>query len=226
MFAFVVGLVLFSGAVIWLYRAKQADIAACAEALGLAGVIEKITRRGQTAEGLAFWEQLRARGALAGCGAEIWERQVRRAMDTKYRKSRGATLTVLELKPARPTSCSIRLQPVGVMDLIEQFMQQTPESVPTGDSPFDGAFKVYTDDATLVPAVLTTELRRELLALRLAVAGDVASLRSGNFAASLTLGSFEVSPDRVAFSIFGTPSRKIGEQLRLAAPLLARLSEA
>lgn len=225
MIGFVVALVLFSGVVYWLYRAKQADVAACAAALGLANASEKIVRRGHTAEGLAFFEQLRARGEAAGCGAEVWERQIKRAVDQKYRQSRGSTLTVLEIKPSRPAPHSFRIQPVGVMGVIEKLTQGTPESVATGDAAFDGAFTLYTKDAAGALAVLTPDARRDLLEFRRTVAGDVATLQAGNLAVSLMLGSFEISPDRVSVGVFGTPSRKIGEQLRRAAPLLAKLSE-
>lgn len=223
MFGFLVGMVLFSGAVYWLYRSKQADVAACMEAIGFAGAKEKSTRRGETAEGLAYWERLLSRGTLAGCEAEIWERQIRRAVDVRFRKSRGSILTVLELKPTRPPVHEFRLQPVGVMGWIEQFTRGSSEPVATGDAAFDDAFKLYANDGAGALAVLTPELRREILEFRDAVAGDVAQLRSSNQAAGLLLGSFEIGPARVALGLFGTPSRKIGEQLRRAAPILARL---
>ena len=153
----------------------------------------------------------------------MWERQVRRAEDVKYRKSRGSTLTVLELKPPQPPACGFRLQPVGVMGLIETITQGTPTAVPTGDAAFDGAFALYTNNAAGALGVLTADVRRDILAFRTAAMGGAAAGRAGQLAASLVLGSFEIGPDRVAFSLFGTPSRRIGDQLLQAAPLLARL---
>lgn len=224
MFGFLVGMVMFAAALVWLHRSKQAGVTACASALGLAGVSGRIERRGETAEGLAFYEQLRARGTLAGCGAEVWERQVRRPVDVKYRKSRGSTLTVLELKPGRLPGHRCRLQPTGMMGVVEHLMKGAQDPVATGDAAFDAAFTLYADEAAGALVALPVELRRDMLAFRESVTGKLPSSGAGNLAASLVVGSFEVGPDRVAYGAFGTPSGKIGAHLRQAAPLLARLA--
>lgn len=225
MVGFLTGLAVLSGVAYWLYRAKQADVAACVEALGFSTAGERITRRGQTAEGPAFWEQRMASGALAGCEAEVWERQIRRAVDAKYRKSRGSMQTLLVLRPPRPPAHAFRLQPVGIMGWIERASAGGSAPVPTGDAALDEAFHLYTNRGPEALAVLNAHLRRDLLDFRRAMAGGEAKTPPARLAASLRMGSFEIGPDRVAFGVFGTLSRKTGEHLRLAAPLLAKMCE-
>ncbi len=183
----ILGLVAFAAVLVWLYRSKSADLEHCASALGLAAVSDKVERRGETAEGLAFYENLRARGTIAGCAAEAWERQVRRPADAQYRKSRGSILTVLELKPTRPPLRAIRLQPVGAMGLIEHVMKGTPPAVPTGDATFDGAYRLYADDGASALVALTANLRSDLLAFRQAVVGDLPGSVAGTLAAGTVM---------------------------------------
>lgn len=226
MFGFMTGFVIVVAVLVWLYRSKQSDVAACATTMGLAHVSDKVERRGETPEGLAFYDLLRARGTVSGWGAEVWERTVRRPVDVKYRKSRGSILTRLELTPARPPSATFRLQPAGAMELIEDLMKGAPTIHATGDAAFDQAFRLYAADAAAARALLTPALRGDILAFRRSAAGATPTSRAGNLAAGAVLGSFVVGADRVSYDAFGTPSGKVGHHLRQAAPLLVRLSGA
>lgn len=226
MWGFVTGLAIIMAVLVWLYRSKQTDVAACAAALGLERVSDTIERRGDTPEGLAFYDLLRARGIVAGCGAEVWERTVRRPVDVKFRKSRGSIFTLLELTPTRLPSATFRLQPAGAMGLVEDLMKGTPTAHATGDTAFDQAFRLYAEDAASAFAVLTPALRSDIMAFRRSVAGDLPASRAGNLAASTVLGSFVIAADRVSYGAFGTPSAKIGAHLRQAVPLLVRLAGA
>jgi hypothetical protein len=226
MFGFMTGFVFVVAVLIWLYRSKQSDVAACATTMGLVRVSDRVERRGETPEGLAFYDLLRAKGTVSGWGAEVWERTVRRPVDVKYRKSRGSILTRLELTPALPPTARFRLQPAGAMELVEDLMKGTPTAHATGDAAFDQAFKLYAEDAASALAVLTPALRHDIMAFRRSVAGDLPASRAGNLAAGTVLGSFVIAADRVSWDAFGTPSGKIGAHLRQAAPLLVRLAGA
>ena len=226
MLGFTVGFVVFVAALVWLYRSKQTDVAACAAALGLEQVSDTIERRGDTPEGLAFYDLLRARGTVAGRSADVWERTVRRPVDVKFRKSRGSILTLLELAPARLPAATFRLQPAGAMGVVEDLMKGTPTAHATGDAAFDRAFRLYAEDAASALAVLTPALRSDIMAFRRSVAGDLPASGVGNLAAGTVLGSFVIAADRVSYGAFGTPSATIGSHLRQAAPLLTRLAGA
>ncbi len=223
MLGFMAGAVVLVAVLVWLYRSKRSDVAACAAALGLAPVADMIERRGETPEGLAFHDLLRGKGTVAGCEAGLWERQVRRPADVRFRKARGSSLTLLELTPPRPPSVVFRLQPAGTMGLVEHLMKGPPTVHATGDGTFDQAFRLFTEDAAGALALLTPAMRSDILAYRRAVAGDLPLSAAANLAAGSILGSFVVEADRVSCWIFGTPSGKIGGQLLQAAPLLVRL---
>lgn len=224
MFGFLTGIVVLAAVLVWLYRSKQSDVAACAAALGIARVSDTVERRGETPEGLAFHDLLRGRGTVAGCDAALWERQVRRPVDVKYRKSRGSSLTLLELTLTRRPDATFRLQPAGSMGFVEQLMKSVPTAIATGDAVFDEAFRLYAEDAATALVVLTPAVRDDIMAFRRSVAGDLPVSGAGNLAAGNILGSFVIDGDRVSYAAFGTPSSKIGEHLRQAAPLLVRLA--
>ena len=120
-------------------------------------------------------------------------------------------------------STAFRLQPVGMLRAVENYQQGAPEIVPTGDSDFDAAFHLYTSNERGALAVLTPDLRRDLLAFRQTVAGILTQSLASRLASPYLLGSIEVGPGLIRYSLSGSPSAKIAEHLKLVASLLVRL---
>ena len=110
-----------------------------------------------------------------------------------------------------------------MMGVIETLQQGAPTALPTGDADFDAAFHLYTSDARGALAALSPNLRRDLLAFRQTVAGVLTDSLASKMASAFLLGSIDVEPHLVRYSMPGSPSAKIAEHLKLVAPLLARL---
>ena len=206
----IIGIIIIVAVLIWLYRAQMKSFAECASILGMPQATTRSETNGTTAEGFYFHQSLLLKGSIEGVPAEVCIRNVRR---TKVRNSRqaGSQLTVLALFPTRSASTAFRLQPVGMLRAVENYQQGAPEIVPTGDSDFDAAFHLYTSNERGALAVLTPDLRRDLLAFRQTVASPY------------LLGSIEVGPGLIRYSLSGSPSAKIAEHLKLVASLLVRL---
>lgn len=117
-----------------------------------------------------------------------------------------------------------RLQPVGFMRTLEQMHQEAPSPVPTGEAAFDAAYRLYTDDPAAALAVLAPDLRRDVLAFRAAVSGNFETSGVGGLASALLMGSFDIGRESSTYYVYGSPTRKIAEHLKAAAPLVLRLS--
>jgi len=219
-----VGLVVFIGALVWLYLAKSRDIDRAASLLGLSRVKEKVESRGTTAEGLAFHELLWLTGTLEGMPAEVAERRLRLPINDTFRRQRSSHFTVLRLDGGAEQAPGFRLQPVGLMGGLESLLQETPAITPTGDPAFDSAYRLYADQGSAAILRLTPELRQAILAMRAKVAGKLPASAAGYLASGLLLGTFECEAGRASYTVYGTPNRKIAEHLREVAPLLARLA--
>lgn len=218
----IIGLIIIVAILVWLYRAQMKSFADCASILGMPQATTRSETKGTTAEGFYFHQSLLLKGSIEGMSAEVYIRNVRRSKVRNSRQS-GSQFTVLALFPSHPPAAAFRLQPVGMMGVIETLQQGAPTALPTGDSDFDAAFHLYTSDARGALAALSPNLRRDLLAFRQTVAGVLTDSLASKMASAFLLGSIDVEPHLVRYSMPGSPSAKIAEHLKLVAPLLARL---
>jgi hypothetical protein len=220
----IIGIIAIVAVLVWLYKASDKGIADCSAILGLPRVPAPVHSSGTSSEGFYFYQSLYLKGSLEGVPAELAVRNV------KHRKTRtgrhaGSHFTVLTLLPTQPLGTSFRLQPAGMMGVIEELQHGAHITAPTGDAAFDAAFRLYTTDAPGAVAVLTPDMRRDLLAFRDHVAGPLPDNVAGKMASAFVLGSIEVEPGKVLYSLYGSPSLKIATHLQHVVPLLVRLSK-
>ena len=218
----IIGIIIIVAVLIWLYRFQMKAFADCASILGMPQATTRSETNGTTAEGFYFHQSLLLKGSIEGVPAEVCIRNIRHS---KFRTTgrHGSQFTVLALFPTRPSAAAFRLQPVGMMAVIETLQQGYPTAVPTGDSDFDAAFHLFTSDSRGALAALTPDLRRDLLLFRQTVASILTDSLASKMASAYLLGSIEIEPQLVRYSLPGSPTAKIAEHLKLVAPLLARL---
>lgn len=218
----IIGLIIILAVLVWLYRAQKQSFTDCASILGMPQATTRSETNGTTSEGFYFHQSLLLKGSIEGVPAEVCIRNIRHS---KFRTTgrHGSQFTVLALFPTRSLTPAYRLQPAGMMGVIESLQHRTPNAVPTGDSDFDAAYHLYTSDARSALAALTPTLRRDLLAFRQNVASMLTDSLASKLASAFLLGSIEVEPNLVRYSLPGSPSAKIAEHLKQVAPLLARL---
>lgn len=212
------------GGILWfLYRLKARDVANCAAVLGLA-VVKPETTKGTTPEGLAFVQRRLLRGSLLGHQATLSERTVRHPRAP--RPSRGSSqFTVLELTLPASTMASIRLQPEGMLGVVEQVVRGGAGDRVAIEPSFDAAYTTYSDDPPRAREVLTPALRAQLLAFRASVA-DLPTSVAGRMASALMLGTLHVEGSAARYVLWGSPTTKTAEQAKAAAPVLLELAAA
>jgi len=221
----IIGILFFVGALVWLYWAHRQDMVSCASILGLTVNASGKQTRGTTSEGFYYHETLLMDGSLQGFRAAMSVRNVR-ATAFRTKRNRGSLFTVLSLLPDRPAKVSFRLQPVGVMSVLQDLQQNLPV-VPTGNAAFDAAYHLYTHDIPATLTVLTPAVQQELLAFRFSAAGSsIVELPAGKLAAGFLLGSVEVEDGKVSYILFGSPTKKLAEHLKLSVSLLAHFAKA
>ncbi|MBP6715842.1 MAG: hypothetical protein KAY59_08310 [Acidobacteria bacterium] len=218
----VVGIALFVLALYGLRRLKQKDVADAAGVLGLTIVAAAPTHKGTTAEGWPCHDTVVATGQLGGMRAELIARSIPNLLTP--RKERVASqFTLLRLSPSTPPAASLRLQPTGLSRAIEQLTHNAPTPLLTGDAAFDDAFHVYASDPDPALRLLTPELRSPLVAF--AAASVPAGWKPAQqLAAGLVLGSFDITTERITYSAFGSPTRKVAEHIAGVGPLLVALA--
>lgn len=218
----VVGLALFVLALYGLRRLKQKDVTEAAGVLGLTIVSAAPTAKGTTAEGWPCHDTVLATGQLSGMRAELIARSIPNLLTP--RKERVASqFTLLSLFPSTPLAVALRLQPTGLSRAIEQLTHNAPTPLLTGDAAFDDAFHVYASDPDSALRLLTPELRSQLVAF--ASASVPAGWKPAQqLAAGLMLGTFQVTAERITYSAFGSPTRKLAEHIAGVAPVLAALA--
>ncbi len=208
--------------IIWLNRSNRAAVAACAQGLGL-GPGDSVVTTGTTPEGLSYRQQVIAQGAIGAQRATLHVRTTRRSKNTP--SSRGTSeFTVLTLSPGSADRSAFRLQPAGMMRVVEVIQRGVTAFTPTGDAEFDAAWHLYVGDSESSPAVLTPELRRDLTAFSRSMLGTSPDSVAGKMASALLLGSFNVTSESVSYALLGSPSAKVADHLRQAVPLLARVA--
>ncbi|MCC7106843.1 MAG: hypothetical protein IT307_17050 [Chloroflexi bacterium] len=220
--AVLIGLVLFAAALYGLFRLKQKDIAESAAVLELA-VSKGAQSKGRMSEGWEFHEGVVAQGTLEGVPAVLSSRMIKGIVAPKANRS-VTQFTVLSLQAKAPASLSLRLQPAGVTRLAEQLTQGAPVVVPTGDAAFDEAYKLYSDNPAAAIAAIGPDVRAAMLGLYAASGVGRPGTPANYLASASLLGTFEIAPDRSVYYVFGSPTKKVAEHIKAAAPILARLA--
>ncbi len=223
--AFLVGLVLLGAALWWLFRLKQRDLRECREVLGLAPASGAPVERGTTPEGFAYVQRAELRGTLLGRPATLAQRDVRYPRGSQYRR-RGSAFTVLELALDRPARASLRIQPAGVLGVVEALVRGEPTDRVAIDPDFDAAYLVYSDAPTAVLTVLTPAMRERLMAFRAQTAPGLATSTAAKLASGFVLGTFHVDGATARYLAFGTPAKATAEHVKAAAPVLLELAVA
>ena len=219
----IIGIIVIVAVLVWLYKASDKGIADCSTILGLPRVPAPVHSSGTSSEGFYFYQSLHLKGTIEGVPAELALRNMKRRK-TLVGRPQGSHFTVLTLFPSQPVGTSFRLQPAGMMGVIEELQHGAHITAPTGDAAFDAAYRLYTTDAPGALAVLTPAMRRDLLAFRDAVAGPLPDNLTGKMASAFVLGSIEVEPGKVLYSLYGSPTAKIATHLKQVVPLLLRLT--
>lgn len=220
--AFVIGLALFAVVLYALSRLKQKDLNEAAAALGFSRVAHTPGIKGTTAEGWECRDTEVARGSIAGLTATLVNRSIPRALAPK--RDRVATqFTILSLHLPSAPPAPMRLQPVGWSRGLEAITQSPPAVVPTGDAAFDSAWHLYTDAPTAALLLLTPEVRASLVAWRNACVPEGPAWTE-HASSALLLGSFEITPDRASYVLFGSPTGKTGAHVAGTVTLLTSLA--
>lgn len=218
-----IGLAALAFALYWLSRLKQKDVGETAAVLGLSVIASGAESRGTTAEGFDFHQRVLARGVVAGVPAELATRTVRTKAFRRARRT-PTQLTVLTLRPTQPVVVALRLQPSGLMRDLESMFHDAPAARPTGDGPFDAAYHLYSGESQKALTVLSPELRQALLGFRATSAVSQPGSTTDYVTSANLLGTFEVSGDSASYYVYGSPTKKLAEHLKQAAPLLAALA--
>ena len=82
----------------------------------------------------------------------------------------------------------------------------------------------YCPEPTRAIVVLSPELRQALLAFRASVSGSEPGSVSNYLTSANLLGTFDVSPTGASYYVYGSPTKKLAEHVKRAAPLLARIA--
>jgi len=219
---FFIALALFAAALYALWRLKQKDLNEVAAALGLSRVAHAPGIKGTTAEGRPCSDSEVARGSLAGLTATLVNRSIPRILAPK--RDRVATqFTILSLHLPSPPPAPLRLQPVGWSRGLEAITQSPPPVVPTGDTAFDAVWHLYTDVPTAALLLLAPDVRAALVAWRNACVPEGPAW-TAHASSALVLGSFEITPDRASYVLFGSPTRKTGAHVAGTVGLLTTLA--
>ncbi|MCP5467491.1 MAG: hypothetical protein H7A17_07655 [Sinobacteraceae bacterium] len=223
---FVIGLLAFGAALWLLYWVKQRDLTHCREVLGLTQISSAVQERGSTPEGFAFVDYAVLQGSMLGRSARLVHRMVRSPLAPR-RQRYGSNFTVLVLTLEHPVSASLRLQPAGMLGVVETLVRgAVTDRVPI-DTTFDQAYSVYSDHPAAAMAILAMQpLRERLLAFRSRMAGDMPNSVAAKMASGLVLGSFHVEGKVARYLAFGSPTKATAEQLATAAPILLDLATA
>jgi len=219
---FVIAFTVFAVALYALSRLKQKDLNEAAAAVGLTRVAHSPGSKGTTAEGRACRDTEVARGSIAGLTATLVNRSIPRALAPK--RDRVATqFTILSVHLPSPPPAPLRLQPVGWSRGLEAITQSPPPVVPTGDAAFDAAWHLYCDAPTEALLVLTPDVRASLVAWRDACVPEGPAWTE-HASSTLLLGSFEITPDRASYVLFGSPTGKTGAHVAGTINLLTTLA--
>jgi len=220
--AFVIGLALFAAALYALSRLKQKDLNEAAAAVGLSRVAQSSGVKGTTAEGRPCRDTDVARGTVAALAATLINRSIPKVLAP--RRDRVATqFTILSLHLPSPPPAALRLQPVGWSRGLEAITQSPPPAVPTGDAAFDTAWHLYSDSPAAALLVLTPDVRASLVAWRHACVPEGPAWTE-HASSALLLGSFEITPDRASYVLFGSPTRNTGAHIAGTVTLLTTLA--
>jgi hypothetical protein len=223
MAGFIVGIVVLFGLFYWIYQQSRKTNAECIALLGFSAIDNGVEKRGQSAEGFDVFERTIAEGKLHGLPAQLAVRNIRSGGIAHAKRDRSA-LTVLSLQLLRPPAATLRLQPAGVMRAVEWFAGGAPDIVLTADKDFDQAWHLYSARGAVAIITVDASLRAELVRLYAATLPNGPSGVSNKLAAGLLLGSFELTETVARYYVVGTPSTQVGERLKLATPILARLA--
>ena len=223
MLPFFFGLVALAVALFFLIKLKHKDVAEAAAVLGLTPVAKGAQSRGRTAEGWEFHETVFADGTVEGVPAQLLARMIRGVVMPKASRN-VAQFTVLALGGAAPRRTSLRLQPAGVMRELEAFTKGAPPAIATGDAAFDEAYRLYVEEPAAAMLAVTPDLRQALLALHASAGAGKPGTTVNYLASSSLLGTFDITPDRATFYVYGSPTRSTAERVKAAAPILVRLA--
>jgi hypothetical protein len=94
------------------------------------------------------------------------------------------------------------------------------------DSAFDAAYVVHATQPADAVEVLSAPMRERLLAFRAQVAGNLPTTTAGRMSSGLVLGTFILEGTTATYSLFGSPTRKVAEHVKAAAPVLLEVAAA
>lgn len=221
---FVIGLLIFGAALWLLFQLKARDLANCRAVLDLAAADGR-SSRGTTPEGFAFYQRAALQGTLLGQPATLWSRTVRHPKYGTHGR-RSSQFTVLEFALPRPVRAPLRLQPTGVLGVLEALLQVPRDEVTPIDPAFDAAYVVHAPRDSGVLLMLGPAIRERLLAFRSEMAGNLPSSPAGKLASGLVLGTFDLRDSTASYALFGSPTKATAEHIKAAAPLLLELAAA
>ena len=217
----IIGIIVIIAVLVWLYKASDKGIADCSTILGLPRVPAPVSSSGTSSEGFYFYQSLHLKGTLEGVPAELALRNMKRRK-TVMGRPQGSHFTVLTLFPTQPVATSFRLQPAGMMGVIEEMQQGAHLTAPTGDAAFDTAYRLYT---TTHPAPLPFSPPIRAITSPFTISSQApARQHRRQMAFAFVLGSIEVEPGKVLYSLYGSPTAKIATHLKQVVPLLLRLT--
>lgn len=220
----VVGLLLFVVALWWLRRLKQRDLAEVCAVLGLEPAPFQSTR-GTSPEGFACVDHRLLHGTVSGHPAVLVSRGVRHPRASRLRRT-GSEFTLLELTLPRAVATTLRVQPSGLLDVLEGALRGGADDRVPIEPAFDEAYVVHSDRPEAARTALNGPLQARLLAFRTAVAGSLPASLPGAMASGLQLGTFHVDGAVARYVVFGSPTRATAEHAKAAVPLLLALAEA
>lgn len=222
--AWLVGLVLFGAAIWFLYRLKARDIADCAAVLGLVPGDGR-SNRGTTPEGFAYYQRAVLHGTIRGFPGTLWSRHVRHPRMARRRR-RGSEFTVLEVALDAPVRTPLRIQPAGILETLESWIQGAPTDVVAVDDAFGAAYVVHAGHIADARSVLSAPMRARILAFRSQVGGALPPTTAGKLSSGLVLGTFILEGTTAVYAVFGSPTKAVAEHVKVAAPLLLDLATA
>lgn len=93
--------------------------------------------------------------------------------------------------------------------------------VETGDEIFDRVFRVSSKEGGEALRLIDEDFRRRWLEFRKALAPQARDDAMSRTAVNLLMGRLEVEPDRLVYSVRGTPNKKVADHLKRGVELLA-----
>ncbi|TLD68577.1 hypothetical protein FEM03_21910 [Phragmitibacter flavus] len=164
-------------------------------------------------------------GHLHGLPATVFVSVTNRRVGVNVGRERntiGQAKTHLALALPHPSPLTLTISPILNATLYREPAPTDPV-VPTNDTTFDQAFLLSSNNPETALNLIDAPFRQQLIDLRRSLLPSAPNNAVGHATASLLMGRLTLEPDRLRYTLRGTPNAKIANHLQAASMLMAQL---